>query len=410
MNSSDKDGVPNEILQRVLGTELSAAGYDMLDLVPIPNRVDRMVRLRTLEEALSDFDGETISYLVQVRARSRTEAQTKTPTKAEESLLSRMVVETYEELPNPTESPNEQLYLPNGKVNIEFLARNARILYEARDYALARNIYGTILRSGQRSAFAHLWMGRCYEAEGKVDQAEKHFRESIAFQASLDACQRLAALLIRKKQDQQAAIVMERALALKSLSPTARFELHKACGNCWMRSDQPAQAEKQYRKALEIQPGSDAILANLGALSLQLGRIEDAAKNFQAALAINASNDKALSGLGSCALARGDKRAAHDHFAKSLAIELNNPSAIYHLVKCAYELKSYATAARVVSEYVQVAPVNMNLLYSLSGLQYHLGRLNVALTTVEKVLAINPEHAGAVELKKMILNFGTNNG
>lgn len=394
----NRDPIP-----QLIGQGLNAGGYDVIDLVPIPARGDRLVRIRTLEEALEDFESaDTESFLVHVRIREN----------GEKTIETEMVTETLatqdSEANRSQNAPtvDDSLHLPNGKLNVPFLLKNGQLLFEAREYDLARNIFSTILNSGERSGLAHLWLARCFEAEGNTEQAEKNFTQSLAYTPSLDAYQRLAAIHIRKKQDQQAAELMERALNIKTLAPSIRFELHKACGNCWLRSDAPKQAEEQYKKALEIQPSNDSVLANLGALCLQIGRADEASKHFQIALATNARNEKALSGLGSCALARGDKRAAHDYFAKVLEIDLNNPNAIYHLVKCAYELKTYATAARVVADYVQIAPVNTNLLYSLAGLQFHLGRIADSQNTLNRVLELNANHAGAQELKKMIESYG----
>lgn len=55
--------------------------FDIVDVVPIPMHGDRMVRLRTLEEALNDFDpsgdalddsvdGPVMGYFVQVKPRT----------------------------------------------------------------------------------------------------------------------------------------------------------------------------------------------------------------------------------------------------------------------------------------------------------------------------------------------------
>ena len=39
-------------IETFLGSKLNAEGYDLVDLVPIPSHGDRMVRIRTLQEAL----------------------------------------------------------------------------------------------------------------------------------------------------------------------------------------------------------------------------------------------------------------------------------------------------------------------------------------------------------------------
>ena len=65
---------PNTSLQALLREKFGSDAFDIVDLVQIPAKADRMVRMRTLEDALDDFDGhgpanETVGYLLQVRAR-----------------------------------------------------------------------------------------------------------------------------------------------------------------------------------------------------------------------------------------------------------------------------------------------------------------------------------------------------
>ncbi|MBI2712807.1 MAG: tetratricopeptide repeat protein, partial [Bdellovibrio sp.] len=276
------------------------------------------------------------------------------------------------------------------------------ILFKAGEFNLAKNIYRTLFQSGERPGLSLYWMGRCNEQEGRIEDAEKNYEESIVYQPSLEAFQRHAALLIRKQKDHQAAEVMERALTLTDISTDVLFEIHKATGNCWLRSKNEKKAEHHYRKALELKPASDAIHTSLGNLYLAQGRVDEAKRSFQGALSLNVKNDRALAQLATLALSQGDARGAHDLLAESLEINLQNPQAIYHLVKCAYEIKSYATAARLVQEYVQSAPINTNLLYSLAGLQFHLGRLRDAKLTVQKILAMDSNHLGALDLRKLI--------
>ena len=370
-----------------LEKRLNLEGYDLLELVPIPARGDKMVRIQTLEQILEDFDSpksaDKVCYIVQVRpksslAGSSTEPAASTPSREAEGV-----------------------YLQDGKINLTYLNESAELLLSTGDYGLARNIFITILKSGEATAQALYGIARCYESEGKFDKAETYYRDSVAYQPTLDACQKLAALHIRRKNDEAAAETLERALHLKNIPDHLRLELHKACGNCWLRAKKHDHAERNYKKAIALDPRSDALLANLGALNLQIGKNAEAKRCFQDALSANPRNDKALSGLASVALAENEKRSAHDLFARSLELEINNPTAVYHLVKCAYEIKSYATAARIVEEYIQVAPTNANLLYSLGGLQFHLGRIDEARATAQRILQLQPNHAGAGELVQM---------
>lgn len=387
MNDLESPGF-EEALGKHLAHHLGPRGYDVLDLIPIPAG-DSMLRLRALESAIQDFDrldDSVVSYVVQVRRRD-TETVPEPQTHARISAPAGKL---------------DGIYNPDGKLNVEYLLENAEILYRSGDFTLSRNIYKTILQSGERSALALLWIARCDESEGKTAEALANYEESIAYHPSLDALQNYSSLLIREKKDHQAAESLERALTLKDLNDEIRFEIHKACGNCWMRAEKGDRAERHYRSALGIRPGADEIRANLGSLALHQGKIADARNSFQDALAANPRNDKALVGLASCYMHEGEKRLAHDYYAKALDVQLNNSTAIYYLVKCAYEIKSYAVAARLVEDYMTVAPVNANLMFSLAGLQFHLGRLDEARSTATRILNLQPGHSGAKEILDLV--------
>jgi Tfp pilus assembly protein PilF len=127
-----------------------------------------------------------------------------------------------------------------------------------------------------------------------------------------------------------------------------------------------------------------------------------ARRMFEDAIAANPENARALAGLGSCHMIEGEKRKAHDAFAKSLDLEINQPAVVYQLIKCAYELKTYATAARLAEAYAEAAPINPSLMYSLAGLQFHLGRREDARGTARRILGMQADHAGARGLLKLI--------
>jgi tetratricopeptide (TPR) repeat protein len=105
-------------------------------------------------------------------------------------------------------------YLATGKLNVPYLMQNAEILFDAGDYALARKIYKTILQSGEHTGIVLYYLGRCLEAEGKVEEACSKYEESVVFHPALESYQRWVSLLFRMNKDQQAAEVMERIQAL----------------------------------------------------------------------------------------------------------------------------------------------------------------------------------------------------
>lgn len=134
----------------------------------------------------------------------------------------RVRVRTEDSAPKPC---LDGIYLPNGKLNISYLIKNADLLYEAGEFALARKIYKSIYQSGEYSSTALYRLGKCYEAEGRLEDACTKYEESIAHHPTLECFQRLASLLTRLKKDKKAAEMMERAMVLKefvALDSTSR--------------------------------------------------------------------------------------------------------------------------------------------------------------------------------------------
>jgi len=287
------------------------------------------------------------------------------------------------------------------------LDKSAALLFEAGEYTLAKNIYIALIKTGDDKGKHLYFLARCYEHLGDLQEAIKQYEEAIVFRQSVEAYQRLAGALMQDKKELYAVEILDRALCLKHLSTHQRFELHKASGNALTRLMNVQEAEAHYRSALEINPDAEEIQSNLGTLYLQSGRIQDAKRAFEDAVAANQANCSAWVGLGCCLMALNLKNEAVRCFASALEIEIRNPTAIFYLVKCAYETKNYVAAERLVSKYVETAPVSANLLYSLAGLHYHLGRVEDAHKVASKVLQIKADHHGAHELVKMIASRRT---
>lgn len=375
---------------------------------------DREVILVTsLEEVAIRFKNDDDQYqyshfLVQVRC-------SKAPPKVNSAPQANVVPPPFSKKAKaPVAEPNPASASPQAKPasdsattkidaeEVEFLSGNADLLLKAGEIQLARNIYRALLKSGEASDTAYAGLAACADREGLIDQAIQFAQDSVAFAPNRKGYQLLAELLVQQGRDQEAAQALNRAIKSLKIDAATQSEYYKMMGNCQSRLGQAVEAEQSYIKALELNPGSDDVQSNLGSLYLEQGRMADAKRRYQDAVAANPENDKAWVGLGLCFVAVGDKEAAHDAFARSLERNLRNSTAIFHLVKCAYELKKYGTAEKVLSEYVEIAPVSPSLLYSLAGLQFHVGKRAEATATAKRILQIRSDHSGAKELIQRI--------
>ncbi|MCC7442420.1 MAG: tetratricopeptide repeat protein [Bdellovibrionales bacterium] len=382
-------------LYEALGGRLSGEGYDIVDLMPLKKGRTPGVKFQGLEEAIEQFDsareGDVITYLVQLRPSKKAEGGAAPAPETADDGLTQVRAE-------------DPVYLPDGALNVPFLERNAEILIGAGETALARNVFKTILGSGAggRTAVALLGIGRTHEIEGKLSEAVASYEESIAFQPAAEAYRRLASCLVGLGKEQYAAEVLERAAQQKSVAERDRLELLKAAGNARARLKDASGAEAAYRAALSIDPQADDVKCNLGSLFLQAGEVEKARMAYDEASQANPRNDRAWTGLGICHYTLGEKRKAYGHLVRALTIDLNNASAVFYLLKCAFEIKRYKEAEVLLRNYVDMAPVNVNLLYSLAGLQFHLGQFDACSRTAAKILSVRPEHGGAGHLLKLV--------
>lgn len=296
----------------------------------------------------------------------------------------------------------DEVYQQNGKLNVQYLIKNAKVLLAVGDTKLAKRIFKTIIEAGEVLGVAYSGLGAAFEIEGKDELAIKAYREAIIYDPSFGTLMAVAELYI-KKQDFQAAVgPLLRANTLSQLSDEQEFLLHKSLGNCYMHLGQLNNAEAHYRKAFEINSTSDALHVNIGSLALKKQDSATALLHFKEALRINGKNASAQLGVGLAQLVQGNKQLAHDAFANTLRIDIKDASALYNLVKCAYELKTYEAACEILRDYTRSNTVNSHILFCYAGVLYHQSKLVEAREECEKLLQLNPEHAGAVRLQEMI--------
>ena len=201
---------------------------EVVKVIPLPLQGDTPMKVKTIREILEELESpiqlDTLEYIVQVRPK----VNPPRPVHPAESAA-----------PKPS---LDGIYLPNGRLNVPFLMKNADILFDAGEFALARKIYKTILQSGECTASALYRLGRCYESEGKMDEAIAKYEESIVFHPNIESYQRLATLLAKQNKPQQSAEVLERVKVLKDTSGSG-----EGGGQTWARHGVSSGAAQSSR-------------------------------------------------------------------------------------------------------------------------------------------------------------------
>ena len=135
----------------------------------------------------------------------------------------------------------------------------------------------------------------------------------------------LVALSYYKKAD------YKRASQVFQSVPDADSTVYFYLGNCGYYSENNEEAEKYFRKSLELDKTSVKALHNLGAVQYRTGRREEALQSFRKALSLDANSDKTLNNLGIILIEQDDIEGGLAYLAKATTINPRNENAWYNI-------------------------------------------------------------------------------
>ena len=374
-------------LKRSLDIKLNEEGLELSDWVNIPKTADRMVRFRTLQEVLDEFDlnnseneENAITCLIHVRKKDKS-VQTSVATKED----------------------IDPIYLNDGKLNVPYLLENAALLFNAKEYDAAFQIYKSLKKQGSQTAETLTGIARCLKALQKTDAAIKAYEEAITYNPSLQNYFEYAALLSNVTRHQSAAEAIERCLVQKGLSQSDKIFVHTKAGNYWKAAKQFQKAEDHFLNALNIDSNSIETIEALSDNYLEASRIQDSQNLLLNALDAGIKSVKIIENLAQCYLSSGNKQDALNLYIEVLRSDINRPKTLFNMIQLSYQTKQYRDACDILNRYVETSPFNAHLLYSLAGLRYHLGEKQESLMTLDRLLNLKPDYIEATTLRDHIL-------
>jgi tetratricopeptide (TPR) repeat protein len=127
-----------------------------------------------------------------------------------------------------------------------------------------------------------------------------------------------------------------------------RVRGHVNLGLAWQRAGRLDEAEKQYRRALEIAPNYPAAMNDLGNVLRRRGRIAEAETVYQELIERNPRAVEPRINLGNLAVDRGDFASAEQYYRAALDLAPGDMGAHYNLAK---SLEGQGRMAEAVREY-----------------------------------------------------------
>ena len=170
-------------------------------------------------------------------------------------------------------------------------------------------------------------------------------------------------------------------------------------GNCYMCLQDISNAEKFYRRSLEIEPHGYVAGVGLGLLEIQLNMLDESINRFTNIIKNNPDSDKAISGLGLAY--RKSKRisSAMDAFCRALTINVENEAAMKNLIELSNLNNHFDQVELAINRYLEIYPSDTNILLELASVQYKTKRLDDSRDTLSVIMELNPNH---MEGKKML--------
>lgn len=177
----------------------------------------------------------------------------------------------------------------------------------------ARKQFQNAIAVNPNSPAAYSNLGNTYFHENKFSEALAAYEQSIRLDPSLaDAYNNRGSVLYKMGRTADALESYRQAAALKPDSPEIQRNLAVAMGGGGGSSQQPP-----------AQTGTAAYYVNHGSELANAGRLDEAEKDYQKALHLDPKNTAALYDLGLIAKNRGDRSKARTYFKKALAADPN---------------------------------------------------------------------------------------
>ncbi len=239
------------------------------------------------------------------------------------------------------------------------------------------------------------------EELGRLEEALKVVRGVIKMDSRFETVFTLARLEYQLEMDSEAFTHLQEALLIAPGECSELFEIFKTLGNIFVRRGDFDSAEDSYNKAHRLKPDSDVLLVNLGTLCVQRQEWDLALERFRTALSLNIGNDKAWIGLAICHRTKGDFELAWGNLEAALEYNPLNDVALTLALNWGGTDKE-SRVREMLRAYLVLGGWNEEFSLAFAWLSWRRGETNIALCELERLLAVNPGHARAIELHQQI--------
>lgn len=237
---------------------------------------------------------------------------------------------------------------------------------------------------------AHILMGRVLWARGQTDDAQASFEKALDLDPqSVESVLSLATLLGPRAPEKAKKLLSE----FLEKDPDHAAEAYLQIAKIDMQQNQPADARKSLRKAIEIEPDESSLPARYAlAQAYEVDHsTEDALKEYLAIANLEPDNVSLLDHIGELYLEQDNDAGAKASFEQAKRVQAADPASNRWLAAIAEKNNDFAQAAaflRASAALPEEPTLNLQLSYYLT----QAGHLKEAVDVLEKAHARWPSN------------------
>lgn len=248
----------------------------------------------------------------------------------------------------------------------------------------------------------HINTGIVLVAQGKIEEAIEHYEKVIEMRPdSADAHTNLGAILAGQGRREEAARHYSEALKANPDYVNAHYNL----GLVMAAQGRFDEALKHYSDALDVVTGSSSMVAdvrftssihgNMGFVLSQQGRLDEAREHYFEALEINPDNADAHNNIGIIFTNQARFDEAIKHYSEAVRI---NPGAADARTNMGVVYAAQGKHDEAIAQYAEALKIDPNYTLAHNNLGIALagqGKYEEAIGHYAEVLRLNPEYANA---------------
>ena len=155
------------------------------------------------------------------------------------------------------------------------------------------------------------------------------------------------------------------------------------------------EAEKSYKKAIELKPDYAEAHYNLGVILQSLGRFDETEKSYKKAIELKPDFPEAHYNLGVTLQNLGRLDEAETSLKKAIELKPDFPEAHNNLGNTLFELSKIDEAETSLKKAIELKPDYAEAHYNLGVTLQNLGRLDEAEKSYKKAIELKPDYAEA---------------